>query len=124
GGPEACALAVGLAAVAGHVWTCFAGFKGGKGVATTVGVLLAVAPRAFIAFVAVFALAVAITRYISVGSMLGAIAFAVVLALPGAGPLTRVFGIVIALLVILRHRDNIVRLVRGTERRFEWKRGA
>jgi len=123
GGPEACALAVGLAAVAGHVWTCFAGFKGGKGVATTVGVLLAVAPRAFVAFVVVFALAVALTRYISVGSMLGALAFAIVLALPGAGPLTREFGIVIALLVILRHRENIGRLARGTERRFEWKRG-
>src|SRR6185369_14392402 len=66
GGPEACALAVGLAAVAGHVWTCFAGFKGGKGVATTVGVLLAVAPRAFVVFVVVFALAVVLTRYISV----------------------------------------------------------
>jgi glycerol-3-phosphate acyltransferase PlsY len=45
-----------------------------------------------------------------------------VLALPGAGLLMRAFGIVIALLVILRHRENIGRLVRGTERRFEWKR--
>jgi glycerol-3-phosphate acyltransferase PlsY len=124
GGAEACALAVGLAAVAGHVWTCFAGFKGGKGVATTVGVLLAVAPRAFVVFIVVFGLVVAITRYISLGSVLGAIAFAIALALPGSSVLVRAFGIAIALLVIVRHRDNIVRLLRGTERRFEWSRSA
>ena len=126
GGHEAAALTVGLAAVAGHVWTFLAGWKGGKGVATTVGVLLAVSPRAFGAFVLVFFATVALTRYISLGSILGALAFCVTLAFvaPGGphGP-TFAFGVVIALLVIVRHRENIARLTRGTERRFEWNRG-
>jgi acyl phosphate:glycerol-3-phosphate acyltransferase len=124
GGPEVAALAVGLAAVAGHVWTFLAGFRGGKGVATTVGVLLALAPQAFAAFLVVFVLAVAVTRFISVGSMLGSIAFAVALALTEHGSSARpriVFGILLAALVILRHRDNLRRLVRGEERRFSLK---
>jgi glycerol-3-phosphate acyltransferase PlsY len=124
GGREVAALAVGLAAVAGHVWTFLAGFRGGKGVATTVGVLLALAPQAFLAFLAVFVLAVAITRFISVGSMLGSIAFAVTIALTdgrGARSPRLWFGVVLAALVILRHRDNLRRLVRGEERRFSLK---
>lgn len=126
GGPEAAALIAGLAAVAGHVWTFLAGWKGGKGVATTVGVLLAVAPRAFLVFVAVFVVTVAATRYISLGSILGALAFSITLAFVAPGGwhgLTFAFGVAIALLVIVRHRENIQRLARGTERRFEWNRG-
>ena len=126
GGREVCALAVGFAAVAGHVWTFLAGFKGGKGVATTAGVLLALAPLAFVAFGVVFLGVVAITRYISLGSMLGALSFAIALAFVAPGGVrspTFAFGIALALLVIVRHRDNIQRLLAGTERRFEWSRG-
>ena len=126
GGRELCALGVGLAAVAGHLWTFLAGFKGGKGVATTVGVLLAFAPLAFAAFAVVFVATVATTRYISLGSMLGALAFAVTLAVLTPGGVRShafVFGVVVAVLVIARHRDNIHRLLTGTERRFEWGRG-
>lgn len=125
GGREACAIAVGFAAVAGHLWTFLAGFKGGKGVATAAGVLLALAPRAFAVFLIVFVIAVAITRYISVGSILGSIAFAAALAFLTPGGVrspTFVFGALIAVLVILRHRDNLGRLARGEERRFSLKR--
>jgi len=125
GGLEWCRLTVGLAAVLGHVFTVFAGFQGGKGVATTAGVLLALSPAAFGAFVAAFALTVAVTRYISLGSILGSVAFAVTLGLRERGALaspTFAVGVVLALLVILRHKDNIVRLVRGEERRFSFKR--
>src|SRR5436309_6659103 len=126
GGREVCALAVALSAIAGHVWTFLAGFKGGKGVATTVGALLAIAPLAFLAFGLVFVVAVATTRYISLGSILGAVAFAVALAWIAPGGVrspTFVFGVVVAVLVIVRHRENIQRLLAGTERRFQWSRG-
>jgi acyl phosphate:glycerol-3-phosphate acyltransferase len=127
GGTEWCRLAVGLAAVLGHVFTLFAGFRGGKGVATTVGVLLAVAPPAFAAFVLVFVATVAFTRFISLGSILGSVAFAITLAVTapgGARSPTFAFGVLIALVVILRHRDNIRRLRRGEERRFSLKGNA
>lgn len=123
GGREWCMVAVAAAAVAGHVWTCFAGFRGGKGMATTAGVLLALAPLAFAALAVVFVATVALTRYISLGSMLGSLAFAVTLAwLPG-GVRSPAFliGALLALVVIARHRDNLARLRAGTERRFSWR---
>jgi glycerol-3-phosphate acyltransferase PlsY len=126
GGPEWCRLAVGFAAVAGHVWSFLAGFKGGKGVATTVGVLLALAPAAFGCFVLVFLLVVAVTRYISLGSTLGAAAFAVALGFVAPGGLrspTFLLGLLLALLVVFRHRDNFRRLWRGEERRFSFRGG-
>ena len=126
GGPEWCRLAVGLAAVAGHVWTFLAGFKGGKGVATTAGVLLALAPAAFGVFALVFLVTVAVTRYISLGSVLGAVAFAVALAFLAPGGLrspTFLLGLLLALVVVFRHRDNFRRLLRGEERRFSFRGG-
>lgn len=126
GGREWCALTVALAAVAGHVWTAFAGFKGGKGVATTVGVLLALSPLAFGVFVVVFLIVVAVTRFISLGSILGSLGFAVALGIRAPGGVrspTFGFALLIVLLVIVRHRENIQRLLAGTERRFSFKGG-
>jgi len=126
GGLEWCQLAVALAAVAGHVWTFLAGFKGGKGVATTVGVLLALAPAAMGIFVLVFVLVVALTRYISLGSTLGAAAFAVALgfvAPHGVKSPTFFLGLLLALLVVARHRDNFRRLLKGKEQRFSFRGG-
>ncbi len=126
GGIEWCRVAVGFSAIAGHMWTMFAGFRGGKGVATTAGVLLALSPLAFLAFAVVFLVTVALTRYISLGSILGAVTFALVLGLlspSGVASPSFAFGALVALLVVARHRDNIGRLARGEERRFALRGG-
>ena len=126
GGREWCAVTVGLAAVCGHVWTVFAGFRGGKGVATTVGVLLALAPLAFAVFVAVFVVVVALTRYVSLGSTLGAVAFVIALARLAPGGVrspTFALGALLGALVVLRHKENFRRLLRGEERRFSFHGG-
>ncbi len=126
GGPAWCAVAVALAAVAGHVWTFLAGFRGGKGVATTGGVLLALSPPAFGVFAGVFVATLLLTRFVSLGSIVGSLAF--VLALwrftpDGAASPVFALGALLALVVIVRHRDNIGRLLRGEERRFSFTRG-
>ena len=125
GGASWCAIAVGFGAVAGHVWTFLAGFKGGKGVATSAGVLLALSPPAFGVFFFVFLLTLLLTRYVSLGSILGSVAFTVALArfsLDGVRSPAFLLGALLAILVIVRHRDNLGRLVRGEERRFSFKR--
>lgn len=126
GGAEWCALAAAFAAVAGHVWTFLAGFKGGKGVATSAGVLLALSPPSFGVFAGVFLVVLLLTRYVSLGSMVGAVAFSVALARfspAGVASPSFVVGALLAALVILRHRDNIARLLKGEERRFSFTRG-
>jgi glycerol-3-phosphate acyltransferase PlsY len=126
GGREWCMVTVAVAAVCGHMWTCFAGFRGGKGVATTVGVLLTLAPLAFGVFAVVFLAVLALTRYVSLGSVLGSLAFVVALGLLADGGVRSprfAVGLVLGLLVVARHRDNLVRLAQGTERRFTLKGG-
>jgi len=126
GGREWCMVTVAVAAVAGHMWTCFAGFRGGKGVATTVGVLLTLAPAAFGVFAGVFVAVVGLTRFVSLGSVLGSVAFVVALGLRGDDGVrspTFAVGLVLGLLVIIRHRGNLGRLARGTEPRFSWRGG-
>jgi len=123
GGAAWCALAVGFAAVAGHVWTFLAGFKGGKGVATSAGVLLALSPPAFGVFVAVFVATLLLTRYVSLGSILGATAFTIALwrfSTDGAANPRFLLGLLLAVVVVVRHKDNILRLLKGQERRFSF----
>jgi glycerol-3-phosphate acyltransferase PlsY len=120
GGPGWAAMAAGIAAIAGHMLSVFARFRGGRGVATTIGVFLALAPKAMGLGLAAFVIAFALTRRVSVGSLALAIAFPIgVLLTSEPGPArTRLFvlALVAALLVIVRHIPNMRRLARGQER--------
>lgn len=124
GGPDACGIATALAAVLGHMVTFLAGFRGGKGVATTAGVVLALFPVAWSIACSVFIVTVALSRYISLGSILGALAFATAVALTAHGPhasLQTGFAVAVAALIIVRHHENVRRLLRGEERRITWR---
>lgn len=128
-GGDAAVLAVaGAAAVAGHVWSLFLRFRGGKGVATAAGVLFSVLPAEAALALAVFAVTVAATRYVSLGSVLAALSFpawTLLLGSRSAGGVKIPFlalALLIAALVVLRHRGNIRRLLAGTENRFTFRR--
>jgi len=108
----------GIAAMLGHIFPVWLGFRGGKGVATGVGVFLVLAPVAVFISGLLFVIIVVFTRYVSLGSMLGAVAVPAFAWLLNYGtPLvfTTLFG---AALIIYAHRQNIQRLITGTENKF------
>jgi acyl phosphate:glycerol-3-phosphate acyltransferase len=111
----------GLAAVAGHVWPVYVGFRGGRGVGTSFGALLAMNPLASLALLPVAIAVIAISRYMSLMSVgMAPVAAALFLALAVAGvhPYAyAVFALVVAALIVALHRDNIERLLSGSERR-------
>jgi glycerol-3-phosphate acyltransferase PlsY len=107
-----------LAAVAGHVFPLFFGFRGGKGVATGMGAFGLLAPQAVVMSLALFLATVLISRYVSVGSVLTAAFFPLIAWLSGSAAEV-VWGCsVAAALIVARHSDNIRRLTRGQEHRF------
>ncbi len=120
-GPEFIAL-VGIIAIAGHNWSIFLGFRGGKGAATTAGVFLYVTPIALALGLAIAALLWITTRYMSLGVIVGVGIGALWAVLFSAYPLAYRGATVIAFAwILIRHRDNIVRLVKGEERRLGQK---
>jgi glycerol-3-phosphate acyltransferase PlsY len=117
GGSDALVAAVAVATVVGHVFPITLGLRGGKGVATALGTLVVSAPYVAAAAVGLFALALAITRRVSVGSLAAAIAVPFLLVFGGAGRPLVVAMAVVASLILVRHRENIGRLIDGTEPR-------
>lgn len=117
--PDIWIAAVGLAAFLGHVYTIFLRFKGGKGVATALGVFLGVAPLAVLGVLLIFVAVVWKSRYISLGSIVAALAMPLLVALLDPRPPLVLMTLIIASLVIWKHKDNIGRLRAGTENRFK-----
>jgi glycerol-3-phosphate acyltransferase PlsY len=116
-------IIAGISAVIGHIWTVFAGFKGGKGIATAVGMLLMIVTVDMLVAVGVFIIVVTLSRYVSLGSIIGAIAVPLTLIIrenifhvdvPGYSTLLP-FIVFVSLLVIFTHRKNVVRLLNGSE---------
>lgn len=116
--PELAAL-VGLAAFCGHVFSLFLKFRGGKGVATALGVFLALAPAAVAVALALFAVLMFLWRYVSLGSISAAAVMPLAVYLLGGNRTVTLVTLIIALIVIARHHENIRRLLSGTENRFK-----
>jgi glycerol-3-phosphate acyltransferase PlsY len=123
-------IIAGISAVVGHIWTVFAGFRGGKGIATALGMLIMIVTVDMLVAVGIFILVVMISRYVSLGSILAA----------ASVPLTLIFRenilhdniqsyntllpfvVAVSLLVIFTHRKNVIRLLNGTESKFSFKK--
>ncbi|MDA8428843.1 MAG: glycerol-3-phosphate 1-O-acyltransferase PlsY [Geobacteraceae bacterium] len=117
--PSGYAAWVGLAAFCGHVFSVFLRFKGGKGVATALGVFLALAPLAVGAALLVFITLMLIFRYVSLGSIAAAVVMPLAVILLGGSKELIAVTLVIAVVVVVKHHENIRRLLAGTESRFK-----
>jgi glycerol-3-phosphate acyltransferase PlsY len=123
-------IIAGVSAVIGHIWTVFAGFRGGKGIATALGMLLMISTVDMLVAIGVFIIVVGISRYVSLGSIIGAIAVPLTLVIrenlfnvdiPGYNTLLP-FVVFVTLLVIYTHRKNIVRLANGNEHKISFSK--
>jgi acyl phosphate:glycerol-3-phosphate acyltransferase len=117
-------IALALAVFSGHVFPVFAGFKGGKGVGTLAGVGIALYPVALLIVLGIFIVVLAITRYVSLSSLIGGISFPfIVIFLCGeTNPGLILLSICVAILIPLTHLKNIRRLVKGEENKFQFKK--
>ncbi len=123
-------IIAGISAVIGHIWTVFAGFKGGKGIATALGMLLMIVTVDMLIAIGVFILVVTFSRYISLGSLAGAVAVPLALIvrenifnvdIPNYNTLLP-FLIFVTLLVIFTHRKNVIRLLNGNENKINFSK--
>ncbi len=113
-------LILGIAAVLGHIFPVYLNFKGGKGVAALLGMVLAIHPFVALLCIAIFLLVLIITKYVSLSSMLAALSFPFLLLLPPfrtGSPLLLIFGFTMFALLVITHRKNIRRLIAGNESR-------
>lgn len=110
-------IGLGLAAVIGHIFPIWASFRGGKGVATLLGMAIAIQPLVAACCLVVFFIVLFLTRFVSLSSILAGISFMVFILFifNEKEPLYRIFAVLVALMVILTHQKNIGRILRGTE---------
>ncbi len=112
-------IGLGITAVLGHIFPIWANFRGGKGIATLFGMILAIQPTVALILVAVFVVMLFTTRYVSLSSIAASVAFPILLLFIFREPvmLYKIFAIAAAVLVVLSHHKNISRLVAGNENR-------
>lgn len=117
-------LSAGIAAIVGHMFPIFAGFRGGKGVNTSAGVLFAITPVTMLLTVAIFGIVLVSSRYVSLASMTGAVAFPTIVAvrrylfdIDALDPSLLITGALLATAILIAHRSNIQRLMAGNENR-------
>ncbi len=116
-------LACGLAAIAGHNWPFYLRFQGGKGVATALGVMLTIFQWPLLCALAIGIAVIAVTRYVSLGSMIGALLIPIFIYIfEGQLNAEWWFSVVIAVLVVVRHHSNIRKLLNGTESKLNFKK--
>lgn len=108
-------LGAGFLAMLGHSYPVFLGFKGGKAAATAIGVMAALSGWALLIMALVALAVVALTRYVSLGSLIGALLVPLIFLVLGYGLPYVIFGIATALLIVIRHKANIERLMKGSE---------
>ncbi len=112
-------IGFGIISVVGHIFPIFARFKGGKGIACLLGMILAINLEVALICVGVFSIVFLLSKYVSLGSMLATLAFPVIILLfprfNDGGPLVIVFGFAIFSIVVLTHQKNIIRLINGEE---------
>lgn len=108
-------MLAGVTVVAGHNWPLFFRFRGGRGIATSIGVMLGLAPVVILIATAIGVSLIAATRYVSLGSIIGSSMIPVLMVLFRMPPSYILFGTVLAAMAVWRHRDNIRRLLAGTE---------
>jgi glycerol-3-phosphate acyltransferase PlsY len=114
---ERLALASGFLAVLGHCFPVFIKFKGGKGVATSVGVYSIIAPKPLLIGIVIFLILIVVTRYVSLGSILAMLSLPAAIYFIQGDVEATVLGIAIFLMVVIRHGSNIHRLIQGKERK-------
>jgi len=119
GFPDLVIALAGIAAFLGHIFPLFLKFKGGKGVATALGVFIAVSPVAVLCSLGVFSVVLYAWRFVSLASITAAAMMPVFIALIDRRPVVVAMSVVIAATVIIKHSDNIKRLKNGTENRFK-----
>ncbi|OPX44246.1 glycerol-3-phosphate acyltransferase [Ruminiclostridium hungatei] len=117
-------MAAGMAAIAGHNWPVYFGFRGGKGILTSFAVVMMMDWKLGLILLGIFAVIVAVTRYVSLGSIIASAAFPVGAAIKGNGPVFIVFSAVLAILAVARHSGNIKRLLSGSEAKLGQKKKA
>ena len=115
-------LVAGLFSILGHNYTCWLGFKGGKGIATTGGVFLALAPIAVGIALMAWIIAFATSRYVSIASIVAALALPAAVWFTQPNLALRLIAVALGLLAIYKHKANIQRLLNGTENRFDFKK--